>query len=389
MQYKPLFYLFFISLFFLKVSLSFASEIPAEVKVNSLNKEWLVFDQNTQSYVPYLAQIHQSERRIYLLVEPNKYKNFFLAIASDREMNLFIENTFVDIIEAEKWQLFDLNNFTDSLNIDKKVLFTLYFPDASDKPHKPQAWIVKNKNWKSIEIQETKQGILSPILRISNSPQTQLIIISFLTLFAIILLNQLTKVFDLKNILSFWFNSTKHNIDQINRIGILEVFAFTSYQVLCLSLVLLVFGTHSSLFSYTDLFSLHNSWQGLTEAWFLFAFFIILLEGVYFLMLSILGKLYFNTKPISQLHFSLYIQISQPFYTLFVLITVLVNLSINQIDVYWVDLIFILLLILYGFRAVLISIELNKFISFRKMYIIFYLCATEFTPLFFVVNILL
>jgi hypothetical protein len=367
----------------------FADNIPEEIKLNSLNEEWLVFDQQTQNYVPYLSQIHQSERRIYLLIEPNKYKNRFLVVSSQQKVNLFIENTFWDILEAEKWQTFAINSFIDSLNQNKKVLFTLYYPDKNTELHNPEAWILKSQEWESIKVEEKTQNILSPIVRLDNSAQTQLIIVTFFTFFLIVLLNQLVKVFDLKNILSFWLNSSFRNKEQINRIGIMEVFTFTVYQVLCLSFTLLIFGKYSSLFSYEKMFVVSSSWQGLVKAWLLFSFFIILLEIMYFLVLSTLGNLYFNKKPTSQLHFSLYIQISQPFYTIFLLISVLVNLSSNQLGVYWVDLIFISLLTLYAFRAILISIELNKLISFRKMYIIFYLCATEFTPLFFVVNILL
>lgn len=389
MQNKILLSFFFLFAFFFNVSLVFAGEIPEEVKLNSLNEEWLVFDQETQSYVPYLAQVHQSERRLYLLFEPNKYKNLYLALRSDRKVNLFIENTFWDIVEGQEWQTFAINDFIDSLDYNKKVLFTFYYPETIHKIHDPQAWITQSQDWKSIENKETKKSILSPILRITNSPKTWLTIASFFTLFVIILLNQLVKVFDLRNIFSFWLNSSHRNKDQINRIGVLEVFTFTIFQALSLSLLLLVFGTHSSLFSYRDLFSLGNSWQGLAEAWFLFVFFIILIEGAYFFILSLLGGLYFKKSSTSQLHFNLYLQISQPFYTLFVIISVLVNLSAGQLSVYWIDFFFVSLIVLYSLRTVLISFELNKFISFRKMYIIFYLCATEFIPLFFIVNILI
>ena len=136
-----------ISRFFLwaLLLLSFNSQ-AAWKKVYSFDRDWLVYQEDWKSFLPYVSSNHYSYQSKSLEIHPDDFPKASLAIYPKEDYHLFLQGTlFKALKKGEVYRI-----ALDSLNRDEKFILTVYLEGLQGLPgdfflERKQELVVKEK----------------------------------------------------------------------------------------------------------------------------------------------------------------------------------------------------------------------------------------------------
>jgi len=368
----------------------------------TLSEKWVVYDEDLESYVPYLPTVHSQYRALHLIFNFNKnlddYKNHYLGIALPKDAKLFWNTRFSSIVTEQEYieiafdSLIDLYSNKDKhKNFNGFLMLTVYQEKPQNQILEPySAYILTQKNSfgkaKTIEktvintvtLQKPKSPLPDWIL-IINWLMVGIIVIFSVTVYPIIG----TKAFG--EFWSYFFRPAK----AFKRTELLPQIGYVIYFSLVIGFVW-VFYNYVQLYgmTMTNYFLIQNNLFSLVLSWLYAAFWCLCVAVFRLLWIQLMGKLFFKNSQISEQHIQALILGNTFIMSVIFAATVLSSFWIDSFYMpslenaptsflyYFVVLVVISILI----HSLLISYYLFSKTNTSKLYLFLYLCATEIIP---------
>lgn len=356
--------------------------------IYDLANDWQVYDEKYQSYVPYIAERHKTPKTISVWLDLEKYKNYQLILAVQKESYLFINQNLCEYYKKDSWKVINMDSLRKQYKKDK-IFLTLY----DEKQQLPLKSIfigllldevVKNNKE---SVQNKTQLDRTPLIK---KPKDFVIIIflSLISFFAF-LWN-----YNNKALLSFY--SLRSSLSSLSRKDNLLI----SKPLTGINLLFLVF--HAFCLSYfyvLSSFSLdYTTPQTIPVApvtsQLLLSFSLYFSIYLGLLLLKLAGVFFFGIllgieKETSQVHFFEYIRLSMNFYTAAIIFPVFIFVSEEYFLSSFFEYFKYVILIFHCLQVALVSFFVSKQVQYKNLYLFYYLCSTELTPLFIGIKILL
>lgn len=357
-----------------------AQEVSTQVVVDDLAPSWLVYSEQTNSYIPYVMDLHDSEV-ISFHLDLNRYREYHLKVTLPFESALFIENAIVTHTSFLTTRMFPIDSLFEGYSKDK-IFVSIYMQDQNIKDL--QSYIVDLNPVRGIRISNTAfQGEV----RMTNNMEDFFIISIIGLLGATALVRRNTKnvfndYFALNRIVSLkirYDNVASSNIFSTTNMA----FHFFYGAILATSCVNFLVWTPSPLISVND----YNTPQLFALTIGLSLLFTCLMWGKYPLI-RIISRLY-NFRKFVPIQYFDYFRLTL-IVTILLFVVSVVNNSVggtligNHSEFFTVALVAILFS-----RPLLAFVKLIKFSNHRKLHLFSYLCTTEIIPLIILLKVFL
>ena len=388
-KYKSLKKLFLLLLFSLAWNALLAKEAPsnrAQVRVYALEKDWSIYDNQLKEYVPFLPALHAREKQLYLAFEQQKYKGFNLSILGEKEVYLFINNNLCYYFPAQQWLHLNIDSLQKAIKQSPLLITYLsknnlrQLPTIAVTLQKEEAVIVKEN-----QIVTEKKEIKDATAKIKDKEQKELknfLMIATLGILAVMAVFSITirPIFSF----SFIFNSIDNFLkgkNQIKRLSTPTFVFFLLYYGLTLAFVVMFLSTYTNKVSYQYFFDEANTLIGRVEVFIFLSLLMTLFLIAKYLIIWILGSLY-NDRQLTNLHFQEFMDLSQVFCVIFIITTLLANSVVSSLTPLGFDILIYFFELCFLAQAFLMSYRINNAVSYQKLYLFSYLCASEYLPLF-------
>ena len=408
-----LFILFFTG--FLSVQNSaMASSVLPTVESSSiyqtLSEKWVVYDEDLESYVPYLPTVHSQYRALHLTFDFNKnlsdYKNNYLGIALPQDAKLFWNTRFSSIVTEKEYIEVSFDSLI-SLYSDKEkfknfngfLMLTVY----QEKPQNQileaySAYILTKRNSFS-ERKTTKKEEINPInLQKPKLPLPDwILMINWLMVGIIVVFS--VSIYPLVGreafgeFWSYFFKPAK----AFKRTELLPQIGYVVYFSLVMGFVW-IFYNYVELYgtTTTNFFLIKNSLFSFVLNWLYAAFWCLCIAIFRLFWIQLMGKLFFKSSQISEQHTQALILGNTFAMSVIFIVTILFSFLIdsfyspssntiinntNSSFLYYFVLSVALSILTH---SLLVSYYLFTRTNAGKLYLFSYLCATEIIPLLIV-----
>lgn len=347
--------------------------------VHDFQHDWLIYDQEEKSYVPYTRTLHDNDPSINLVVDLLKYRNYDLLIKTTTQNHLFINGALQKVIPAQQWIV--LNG--DSLyKAHAKDDLLLTFFGNERVSHR----IVQIAHKKDLSILR-EDGLITSLINIKPIRTSKLTDLFTLVALVILALNGL--VFSIaplfyRSFMNPMFFFKKDWRDE--KIVYTNPFSMESFfMILQLALLMTPFMLLISNFYSTN--TIHGWLSGDTEQWvpllkdFFEGFFIALLT-IYLKYFSVkLNGNLLNIEATANPHFMKTLQSSFHFYLLICIILVMCSLYSVLPFAQLLPILAYTTIGFYVLRFLLLYFIMNISGPFINLYLFSYLCIVEIIPL--------
>ncbi len=361
------------------------------LKIYDLEDEWQVYDTKYNSYVPYIEDRHVDSKTASFWLDTQKYKGYSLTLYSPKDVFIFINKKLCKEVTQEGWITFSIDSLQQAFDQKKKLFFTFY-----DRGYRLPL--------KSVHIGYFKEDFITTkkTKKQESKIQEKSRYLSGVKDFMIIIGGVLLGVFTLlwnfhpKTFLSYY--SFRSSVSSLSRKDISLISKpFNAINLLFLALHALVISLFFML-AQKDVtgilnvsFKLVNANYDFVSLLANYALFFAIVFGLIFLkyiLLKVFGIL-LSLEKIEYTHFYEYMRLSKLFYTIAVIFPVFMLISaeeyITELNKY-----FIYFVIGFHFvQTMLVSFYVNKRVQFKNLYLFYYLCSTELTPLLIGIKLLL
>jgi len=392
---------FFWNRIFVILSLAFVSNFlfsqekqktfnPNYTIINNLDDEWQVFDEKYDGYVPYIEARHQNPKIISFWLDLEKYKTYDLLFFSpESKTYLFINNGLSKELKTNTWISLKIDSLAKKYK-DNKIFCTFYSPLSSLPPK--NLYIGQNKNLALI----SKAGIKQKEDWFELKSKELVYKIDFVVtiFFLILLLYAFFYKYYPKELLEYFsLNYARFRNDELG--AVLKPF-MTIYLLIIMGHVLVV--TFFYIFAqknfanilYTNLSFLYTGQSlGVTMLNFVILFLIVIAIFITKYILLWLASNILNLESIINIHFYEYFRLSYLFYSFFVLILVICFLAFNVFFPYLASFSLYILVIFHITQTLITSFIITQKVEFKNLYLFYYLCITELTPILIGVKLLL
>lgn len=379
-----------IVLLLLGVNMVFADEQPTHAYqvVQNLEEQWLVYDKEYNSYVPFLKEMHGKPAVLYLELNLDSYKGYILQITNTQTAYLFIQAQLYKQIPPNQQLMLNVDSLKNT-HQKSAILISLY----NQRGHSvlPAAAMVRKVS-ASTDISLSGQMDVAPLKPINRGELSDFIILSALLIVSLyaFLWNYHPKAFNsfysFKYLFSFSYKEDTVFISRpLSRISMLFIFAHS----MLLSFLYIIIQKSSGELTINDRYL-----QAAVSFFNLFAYFFIATSIVFGLILakyiftSLLGNL-FNLSKVVHLHFFEYLLYSRLFYTILVAGVFMIYISYPTLLPKAIEEVILIIIIFNFIRLFIINFALNKLTSVKNLYLFSYLCATELTPLLIGIKVLI
>ncbi|MDO1448604.1 DUF4271 domain-containing protein [Rhodocytophaga aerolata] len=384
-------YLLGIALFLLSgITAVFADEQPTNAyqTVQNLEEQWLVYDKEYKSYVPFLKQMHGTPAALYLELNLDSYKGYILQLTAKQEAYLFIQAQLYKPIAPNQQVLLNIDSLKNTHQ--KSVILISLYNQAGHTLLPSAAMVRKVSAAAAADINGQKD--LAPLKPVNRSGLSNFIILSALLIVSLyaFLWNYHPKAFNsfysIKYLFSLSFKEDTVFISRpLSRISMLFIFAHS----MLLSFLYMIIQKSSGELALNDRYL-----QAAVSFFDLFAYFFVATIIVFGLILgkyiftSLLGNL-FNLSKVVHLHFFEYLLYSRVFYTILVAGVFVIYISYPALLPAAIEEVILIIIIFNFARLFIINFALNKLTSVKNLYLFSYLCATELTPLLIGIKVLI
>ncbi len=400
------FILFFTGFLSIQNSVMALPVVQSSSIYQTLTEKWVVYDEDLESYVPYLPTVHSQYRALHLIFDFNKnladYQNNYLGVALPKDAKLFWNTHFSSIVtEKEYIEIsFDslINLYSDKekyRNFNGFLMLTVYQEKPQNQILEPySAYILTQKNSFTKEKTIEKAAINPKTAKKPNSPIPDWILminwfmIGIVVVFSVSIYPLIGKE-AFGESWSYFFRPAK----TFKRTELLPQIGYVIYFSLVMGFVW-IFYNYVELYGTTtnSYFLIKNSIFSFILSWLYAAFWCLCIAAFRLFWIQLLGKLFFKNSQISEQHTQALILGNTFMMGVIFTITVLFSFLIDSFYVPSLDsnessfLYYFVLLVAFSIltHSLLVSYYLFTRTNTSKLYLFSYLCATEIIPLLIV-----
>lgn len=349
--------------------------------VYDFSNDWLVYDRDDETYVPYFRASESEYQTFSLEVDFKNYPHTFLVIKTpESSTNIFIDNTLKKVSKKSDWLVFDMNKLAREYKKGEAVFSFL----TTEDPSKLIAFVgypagdhteIKEKGQAKEVVKLLPRGLSQSQSGIAIAFVIGLIITSFVSnnYFRVY-----SKYYSLREVLS---TKVKDDLFMIGKPLDRPSLLFVILTSIVLGFVILLMQTRGfRLLGDSIVYQSGNGLGLFVVNFFRVSLLMFIMFVVKFFYLSIIGKL-FNISNATDLHYFKAIQSTLFFYSLvFLVLLAMYNFYVplpQDADNY----IFVGLIIFYSFRSLLIYFTINRDTNIKFLYLFSYLCIAEVLPL--------
>lgn len=351
--------------------------------VHDLTHAWLMYDHEEEVYVPYRYNADKEFQTYTLTLDLSQFPHTFLLVRTPAKAgNIFIENALERVSKKQEWLVYNL----DSLRkVYRKELIYFSFFSASS-PSEVVAYIgfpsgatagssVREKSSVREVVRLTPRSVSRFNSGVAIAFVLSLVVMSFVSsnYFRVY-----AKYYSLRDVLSTRVKEDLFMIGKpLDRPSLLFVILLS--MVLGFFILMLQFGG-LSVIEGSFLFQSGNTFAVHTVNFLKLCLLTFIVYVLKFFYLNIMGKL-FNLGKVTDLHYFKVIQCSLFFYSLLLLLTLVMYNAYIPLPEGIENYLFILLMIFYSWRGLLIYFTINRESNVKFLYLFSYLCIAEALPI--------
>lgn len=391
------------------MALPVSSTLPV-VKSSSiyqtLSEKWVVYDEDLESYVPYLPSVHSQYRALHLIFDFNKnlddYKTNYLGIALPKDAKLFWNTHFSSIVTKNEYIEISFDSLISLYSTKEKhhdfngfLMLTVYQEKPQNQIIEPySAYILTQKNSFS-QVKKIKKATIdskkaqkpkSPIpdwILMINWFVVGIVVIFSVSIYPIIGSEAFGESWD------YFFRPAK----TFKRTELLPQIGYVVYFSLVMGFVW-IFYHYAELYGTTanSYVIIKNNLFSFVLSWLYAAFWCLCIAAFRLFWIQLIGKLFFKNAQISEQHTQALILGNTFVMSVIFAVTILFSFLINSFYspslgttnssflYYFILLVAISILT----HSLLVSYYLFTRTNTGKLYLFSYLCATEIIPLLIV-----
>ncbi|WP_375559413.1 DUF4271 domain-containing protein [Bernardetia sp. OM2101] len=376
----------------------------------TLSEKWLIYDEDLESYVPYLPTVHSQYRALHLIFDFNKnlvdYENNYLGIALPKDAKLFWNTRFSSIVTEKEYVeiSFDslINLYSDKEkheNFNGFLMLTVYQEKPQNQILEPYSTYILTQKNSFKKIETTKKIEINPItLQKPKSPVPDWILminwfmVGIVVVFSVVVHPIIgTEAFG--ESWSYFFRPAKtfKRTELLPQIGYVIYFSLVMGFVWIFYYYVELYGTTTNSY-----FLIKNNLFSFVLNWLYAAFWCLCIAAFRLFWIQLMGKLFFKSSQISEQHIQA-ITLGNTFvmsviFATTVLFSFLINsfyspssdailTATNSSFLYYFVLLVVLSILTH---SLLVSYYLFTRTNAGKLYLFSYLCATEIIPLLIV-----
>ncbi len=382
MNFKLLF-IFHFSFFIFHSSLVKA-EVGPDKKyflVNDFKNNWLVYDNNYQNYVPYIADIHSTQTAVSTLIEIESNRKYYLLLYTTKDSYLFINASMNEHLRGGTWRVMSIDSLYQKFK-KTHLLLTFY---GSEGVEGKSVFIAHKKGTvteKLITV-EADESFLNLRLR-SFIPFSDFLTIAFLIMatLAAFLYVSYPRVFsrfvNLQDLITLDVKERTVIVDRpMSRIYLLFI------VLLSLELAYLYFFVTSKNFTVQGVSILIGSERSLIADIWLYAQISAIIFVAFFFkyfIIYLFSQMY-RLEASVNIHYFKVIQSSFIYYSFIVVLLSIIGIYKVDMELSLLPLLLIPSVIFYLIRGLLLYFSINKNNPTKNLYLISYLCIAELIPL--------
>ncbi|GAA4831652.1 hypothetical protein GCM10023331_16140 [Algivirga pacifica] len=359
--------------------LAFGQTMGQEQKQNiihSLNDDWLVYDNSSEGFVPFIEEIHEGVMNHYLFFDASPYRKYKLRLRFAGESSVFVNNKlfYKSPVKNSEVLLLGLDSLLEAEG--KGTLLLTFYNEKSTKEH-PRAAIVKRALDKPL-VEQFEASYFEANQRREGMLGHHILLVDVLILLLLALISRGSGAsLGSANLMKI-SNVVFRGRGDVDKLTTLQVGGFLLSFGLVGGMILYLLLGNEEVLTEVDLYTFGKAYL----SYFSMA---VILMTAWLLLIAILGKTY-NLKQVTSIHIQAFIDISQVFLVVVLLIAGIwvFKSTLITVKVFTGILFFFLLL-----KTILVFIVTSRQISFRNKYLFSYFCATELLPTLLVMKILL
>lgn len=347
--------------------------------IKNLRYEWQYYSASKNAYIPYLPTEHGNTDKLSLWLDLNNYPTYQFCFYSYKDTYLFINNQLCKHLQEEGWYTMSLDSLQKKYQ-QEQLFITIV--DAQYRLPLPQIWIVNQvakKNNATIN-EASKAGNQSNPINLRDF--ITIIILVLLSIIAI-LRNLYPKTFSLILGMKSVFQQFKsgNNTIYTNPIGSASLF----FMVLQSAIIAFFYKITQNVWTNVNLSSLYYYTE--ENLWYFSLHYLILIGIVWaiFLLKYILLLIFsipIPTKALCNTHFYEAIRLNTFFYTLLLLSYISIQIAEDDQMLQTSHLLIpYIIAIFHTSQTILLSYQINNMTTMKNLYLFYYLCTTELTPL--------
>jgi hypothetical protein len=386
---KRLLLLFFFLLAVGQIQAQDADKLSDYTIVKDFTSEWLVYDSDLESYVPYVLNTPFDYQSASFYLNSREFSGGKLICALQAGSALLVDQKVVAVFPQEKVALYDVDSLAEAFG-QGRLFVTIYHPEFNLEEN--QVGITANTF--TISAEKTGYGAILKILPREYGFQGDFIVTVLLFLAACVaaMRYRYPKFSrDFMNIPKAYALNVRNIRGEVTNVqktpAQINLFFILIYSLLLAFIVLIILPATEEVrlaspwLSYDSLPELYGLWLKASAI-------VLLLTALKYFWLSMMSAL-FGVSEISQLHFFDYLKMGLIFY-LMVCLAILVFISrpaLSQ-EEYFHGIAYAMVLFSF-FRVLMLFFKLNNIRLLRGVELFSYLCGTEILPLIIGLNVLL
>ena len=363
----------------------------------TLTEKWVVYDEDIESYVPYLPAVHSQYRALHLIFDFNKnltdYKNNYLGIALPQDAKLFLNTRFSSIVGVEEYIEISFDSLLRSYsenneNFNGFLMLTVYQEKLRNQPLEPYAaYILTEKNsFSTVKTLPPKVQNTTTVEKPKSPLPDWMLMINWIMVGIVIVFSvgayPIVGREAFGDAWSYFFRPAKalKRTELLPQIGYVVYFSLVMGFVWIFYDYLSQFGTLAN-----DYFFIRNSLLSFSLSWLYAAFWCVCIAISRLFWIQAMGKLFFKSSQISEQHtqalilgntFTMSVIFTATILFSFLIDSLYISTSNSSFLYYFVWIVVISVLT----HSLLISYYLFTRTNTGKLYLFSYLCATEIIP---------
>lgn len=355
--------------------------------IRSLTDEWQVYNEEENTYVPYLPKYHASTSQLHLLLITTAIEPYYLTIESTGATHLFLNNQLLDVLNPSFGQgqsskiTFSIASLL-ALGQDSSQQLMLSLYGASTQPLSVSNTYI-SKYGTQVNVAKARQDYTALQPRVINYYQSTLVLlgVGLMAVFAVFYRIP-NPIFNLSYLSRYLSGFTKAKSEG----GRIDSISFILFGIFY-GLVLAYFLTLNQSINIISPENTDRSFDILTAFGQMFLWLLIFLF-IKFTIVWLTGILYDNRKAFN-IHVQEFMNINQIFSLGLLVTTGALHFSNSLVYPHIQEIASTLLWVSLLISALLVSYRINKTLPFKKVYLFSYLCGTEFFPVLVLIKFLI
>ncbi|MDN5204018.1 DUF4271 domain-containing protein [Fulvivirgaceae bacterium BMA10] len=346
--------------------------------IRDLKSDWLVYDGNLDTYVPWIERATQTPVNISFALKKSEANNNQLRLCLHEGTSLFIEQQIVQFFDASKCLTLDGDSLF-SVYDQENIFITIYSP-ALDKS-RSETLLVSPSNYNR-PVQGDQNNDYNPIRR----PPTvfkNFFIIAMLVVLACMGASYQLDQYTFKNFYSFRkavnFKLRDENVANPRFLAKSNLLILLTHSLIIAFSLIVISKMTSAVLPPVFISDFSNLFSALYD-WLTMGLFVFLLIWFKYIIILAISNL-FDLKRINNFHFLEFIRLSMIIYLGVIALIAVLLLSSYQPNSEGFIFLKGLIVVLSVIRVIVLYFKFLRLVSFRNLYLFSYLCTTEILPL--------